>query len=141
MGLTTNLAGLMVMEAARVLAGETAMTCSFPPNADDKGPTIAVSVTPMPSLRDLPGLYRVRLDVNRTLQMQGTVERVTKSDLDAVVLRGASDRQFHYAIGLHRSGEAVLSIQAPVDLPPASRPGHCIGHDKPMRHWTPDRTP
>ena len=137
MGLTANLAGLMVMEAARALGGEVAMTCSFPPNAGDKGPTIAVSVTPTPSLRDLPGLYRVRLDVNQTLHLQGTVRRALNTELDAVVLKGASDRQFLYAIGLHRSGEAVLTIQAPVDLPPSTRPGRCIGHDKPMQHWHP----
>ncbi len=138
MGLTANLVGLMVMETARALTGEAAISCTFPPTKSDPGPAIVLGVTPTPSLRDLPGLFRVTLDFGGKHPMRGTVQQARASNHDAVILRGTSKQHFRYAIGLSRTGQAVLTIQAPANVAPASRQGLCIGHDKPMQRWKPN---
>ena len=80
-------------------------------------------------------MVRVSFELNDKLNMQGTLRPAGKALDNAVLLSGTSERQFLYTIGLHRSGMAVLSIQAPVDLPPASRPGQSQGHQTTLFHW------
>ena len=136
MGLTGQLLGLMAMETARALAGDTAITCHFPPNETDRAPTIAFQVTPAPSLRDLPNLQRVTIRMNGKVRMAGTLRQSRQSGLEALVLKGRSERNFLYAVGMHHSGTAVLTIKAPVDLPPTSRQGRCTGQEQ---GWTTSR--
>ena len=138
MGLTTNLLGLLAMEATRSLTGDVDLSCSFPPSQDDHGPTIVLDVTPTPSLRDLPNLHRVILRFHGKSPMGGTVQKAAASNLDAVILQGISTQRFRYLVGLSRSGEAVLTIQPPADVPAATRSGICVGHDKPLLLWKPD---
>ncbi|MDJ0827870.1 MAG: hypothetical protein QNJ16_20485 [Rhodobacter sp.] len=133
MGLTAALIGLMALEAAQTLSGDAGIACVFPPSETTPGASIEFKVDPTPpSLRDMPDLHRVSMQLNRKMLMFGAVQRAQGAD--TVLFRARSQQDHSYTIGLHRTGVAVLTIQSP-KIKAASRPGKCVGHGGYMQRW------
>ncbi len=134
------LAGLIVTTLIESLAlGPRPMTCAFPA-AEPPEATIHVALRARPSLKDLPGLYRVELRVDDDDRLNGSAQPIASTDTPDILVRGSRGTSVHYAIGIDAEGRAALNIVWPET---ARRPerritrtGRCRNHERYIRDWT-----
>lgn len=114
------------------------MACAFPAKAPDQD-HIEIEMTARPSLKDLPGLFRVRMSIDgRALRASAQPIGATK-DRD-VLIRATRSGTVHYALGVDERGLAALNVVLQGETGDAAsqttRIGRCRGHERYIRNWT-----
>ena len=112
------------------------ITCNFP--LEDPGkPALNVELRPTPSLRDKPGLFRVRMQVGAREPVQATAQPIhdTKGRDVAVTAKGSDD--LYYALGLNHDGMAALNIRMGGTKASETLFGTCEGATRHMERWLP----
>ena len=116
------------------------LACTFPADRPDRS-HLEVLVTARPSLKDLPGLYRVRMEVDGKLHISGAAQPLSSTEGRDVIVRATMDRQVYYTLGVDETGAAALNVMdtAVVDEEPAevTRVGHCRNYQPYLRTWAP----
>ena len=119
--------------------GTRPMACTFPGTQVGED-AIEVVLTPRPSLKDLPGLYRVEMAVNGALRLPAAAQPITTTDQEDIMVR-ASDRPSRiYTVGVDAKGNAALNLLVrddPNAAPhEAMRVGHCRNYQKALKKWS-----
>ena len=111
--------------------------CNFPLE-DRSQPTLSVELRPTPSLRDKPGLFRMKMRVGARDPLQATAQPIDKTETRdmAVTAKGADD--LYYALGLNDDGQAALNIRLGGTTASETFFGTCQGADKHMDRWLPE---
>lgn len=130
---------LLALTMGMTLGGTTDINCEFPP-LDGRGPHLSVVLSPAPSLRDLPGLYRARFSITNRDPIPARIQPIqtTASRDMAMTAHGPDD--MIYALGFQDNGRAAINIRLG-DREPAyseTRTGTCRGMDTHMKRWLPE---
>ena len=120
------------------LAQDSEMSCTFPPVEPGDVP-IEVVMEGHPSLYDLPGLYRVEMEVNGT-GMRASAQPILATEKRDVVVRAAANEATLFALGFDDTGKAALDVvraeagQNPE--PRIRRTGHCRNYERYIQTWS-----
>ncbi len=126
-----------VIETAGI--GPKPLACSFP-GAYPGERAIEVTLTPRPSLKDLPGLFRVEMALNGGLRLPAAAQPITTTEGRDVLVRAGQTAGIHYTLGIDLEGHAALNML--VDGAPgeasreATRTGHCRNHESYIERWS-----
>lgn len=119
--------------------GPRPLACSFPGERPDET-AIEVEVTPRPSLKDIPGLYRVEMAVNGALRLPAAAQPITATKGQDVMIRAAQDRTTFYTVGIDAEGRAALNVMVTEDPDTepreATRAGHCRNYRTLIERWS-----
>ncbi len=118
--------------------GDPKMHCTFPPDRPgDKA--IEIVMQGRPSLKDLPGLYRVELKVNGN-GMKAAAQPILGTEEKDVLVRAATNETTFYAIGFDDRGLAALNVVwAEAGRNPETqmtRTGHCRNFERYIQTWS-----
>ncbi|MEL7461690.1 MAG: hypothetical protein AAFX59_00495 [Pseudomonadota bacterium] len=114
------------------LAGSAPITCTMTARDTDQPLTISVSLDPVPSLKDRPGLYRVMMDVGGTT-LSANAQPMHDTAEDDVMFRAKAGTHTFYTLGLRHDGAAAMYVArqgANVTLT-----GHCQHHERWFPGW------
>ncbi|MEM9031423.1 MAG: hypothetical protein AAGB18_02160 [Pseudomonadota bacterium] len=115
------------------------MACTFPGRTYNEE-TIEVVLTPKPSLKDLPGLYRVEMAVNGTFKMSASAQPITATDTRDVIVRASGDGTAIYTIGFDAGGNAAFNVmmagEGNSDPLEATRAGYCQNYERALERWS-----
>ncbi len=118
--------------------GAQPLQCRFPPDAPGDA-AIRVTVAPNPSLRDIPGLFRVRVTMNGVDELPGAAQPITHTPGRDAMVRAKGDNETFYTLGFDESGAAALNVlwALPADAPPKqmTRTGMCRNHERYIAQW------
>ena len=113
------------------------MACTFPAMEPDQRP-IEIEVSAQPSLKDLPGLYRVRMDVDGH-GLNAAAQPITGTKGRDVLVRASGLKGMLYAMGFDDNGAAALNVVklAEAGEPEAemSRTGNCRNYERYIQSW------
>lgn len=119
--------------------GPRPIACSFPGPPGQEVP-IEVVIRPKPSLKDIPGLYRVEMTVNEVLKLHAAVQPIFTTETRDVMIRAAEGENTFYTVGLDDQGRAALNIMITSDpdtVPhEATRTGRCRDFERYIRRWS-----
>ena len=79
---------LILFVLVETATGGTAINCDFP-GEDVAQKPIHVVLEPRPSLKDRPGLFRVRMLMNGRISLTGAAQPIPTTDERDVLIRGA----------------------------------------------------
>lgn len=119
--------------------GGRPVACTFPGRTIEET-SIEVVMTPKPSLKDLPGLYRVEMDVNGAFTLTAAAQPIRATDIQDVIVRGTRGDHTHFTLGFDANGQAALNIM--VDDGPdqspreATRAGQCRNYERAIQRWS-----
>ncbi|MEM9709499.1 MAG: hypothetical protein AAF871_11995 [Pseudomonadota bacterium] len=105
--------------------------CAFG-GSDLQAPPVAVTLYPVPSLKDRPGLSRVMVDVEGH-RLRGNAQPIDNTSDDDVLIRAQNERSEFYTLGLRLDGAAVLHVGGQ-DLD-ETRFGRCEFHEDWFPGW------
>lgn len=111
--------------------GGHAISCTFAGETPAE-PVLAVTMEPVPSLKDRPGLYRVILSLGDG-SVRGNAQPIASQESDAVMIRAKNGASSYYTIGLRRDGMAAMHVSegdARVTLT-----GRCQHHEPWVAGW------
>ena len=118
--------------------GPQPMACSFPAPEPGHDP-ITVHVEPLPSLKDGDAGYRVKMEFDGSLSVMAAAGPITTTSERDVMIRGATEDQTFYTLGLREDGAAALNLMwtQPKDQPVRqhTRTGACENHERHMQQW------
>ncbi|MEL6643696.1 MAG: hypothetical protein AAFQ79_07150 [Pseudomonadota bacterium] len=118
--------------------GPQPLVCRFPP-AEIGHQTIKIAATERPSLKDIPGLFRVEVMVNDTISLPGAAQPITTTELRDAMVRAVQGRTTFYTLGFDDTGAAALNILWAEDT--ASEPrevtriGRCRNYNSHLDRW------
>ena len=119
--------------------GGRPVACTFPGRTYNEE-TIDVVLTPKPSLKDLPGLYRVEMAVNDRFSLSASAQPIAATDSQDVIVRARSDGEAVYTVGFDAAGNAALNIlvrgATEADALEATRAGHCRNYERALERWS-----
>ncbi|MEM0947691.1 MAG: hypothetical protein AAGK37_09815 [Pseudomonadota bacterium] len=118
--------------------GGPEMHCSFPPHRPgDKA--IEIVMQGRPSLKDLPGLYRVEMKINGN-GLQASAQPILGTEDRDVLVRAATGDTTFYAVGFDDKGAAALNVVwAKTGENPETqmtRTGHCRNFERYIHTWS-----
>jgi len=122
---------LMLMSGALVEAPGNVIRCEFPSTAEI-GKPISVSVSPRPSLRDRPGLFRATMQLNGTDALPASIHPIRATDARDVMIRTKAGTSI-VSIGLRDDGRAALKMALGGEE--KTRVGECHGDLKYINRW------
>lgn len=113
------------------------VACTFHGRNETEAP-IEVVLTPRPSLKDVPGLYRVEMAVNGTFKLAASAQPIVATDTNDVIVSAKHGGDTRYTIGFDESGNAALNILITDDGPnrDATWVGHCRNHERVIHRWS-----
>ena len=119
--------------------GPQPVACSFPAIKGDET-AIEVVMHPRPSLKDLPGLYRVEMAVNGDLRLPAAAQPLATTPSRGILVRGVMDASVFYTVGFDANGAAALNVMwanATEEGPPReiTRTGRCTNYERIMDRW------
>ncbi|MDU8941986.1 hypothetical protein [Ovoidimarina sediminis] len=118
--------------------GPPSMACSFV-SPEPGEPPVEIMMIGRPSLKDLPGLYRVEMDINGR-GLKGAAQPIIATEGRDVLVRARRGEDVFYAIGFDESGTAALNIvwgmagEEPEKR--ATLTGKCRNHEKYIQVWS-----
>lgn len=118
--------------------GPQPVACSFPAIEGD-ATSIEVVMHPRPSLKDLPGLYRVEMAVNGQLRLPAAAQPITTTPGRDILVRGVMDASVFYTVGFDSNGAAALNVMwaETGEGPPReiTRTGSCTNYERVIDKW------
>ncbi|MEM9342678.1 MAG: hypothetical protein AAGA87_06500 [Pseudomonadota bacterium] len=113
------------------------MTCMFT-NIETAEDHVEITLRAQPSLKDVPGLYRVQMHVDGR-RLKAAAQPIAATDTEDVIVRANLGKETLYLLGVDSSGLAALNIVwRQVDDSPerrASFKGKCRSHERYIRQW------
>lgn len=119
------------MLTALSITGSDGIDCAFSGKTED-APVIAVTLEPVPSLKDRPGLYRVMLRIG-TGQVRANAQPISTTDEVDVMIRAKAGAETFYTIALRQSGAAAMFITNPETG--RTFTGRCRNHEPWLANW------
>jgi hypothetical protein len=119
--------------------GPRPVACSFP-GTEAEERAIEIVLTPRPSLKDVPGLYRVEMAVNGGARLRAAAQPIATTDGRDVLVQARSGSKTHYTVGIDAEGRAALNVM--IDERPEAEPreamrtGHCRNHEAYIERWS-----
>lgn len=123
---------LFAILTAFSISGDAPISCTMTARDSAEPLTIAVTLDPVPSLKDRPGLYRVMMGVGQTT-LTANAQPMHDTTEDDVMFRAKADEGTSYTLGLRRDGAAAMYVArqgAHVTLT-----GHCQRHERWFHGW------
>lgn len=123
---------LFALLTAFSVSGDAPISCAMTARDTDQPLSIAVSLDPVPSLKDRPGLYRVMMHVGDT-KLTANAQPMTDTAEDDVMFRAKAEAGTSYTLGLRRDGAAAMYVArqgASVTLT-----GQCQRHERWFPGW------
>ncbi len=118
--------------------GGREMSCTFPPDSPGDKP-IEIVMQGKPSLKDLPGLYRVEMKINGN-GLPAAAQPILATEGRDVIVRAATGNTTFYAIGFDDSGAAALNVvwaeAGAVPETQMTRTGHCRNFERYIHTWS-----
>ena len=118
--------------------GPVPLHCAFPARGPDERP-IEIVMQARPSLKDLPGLYRVEMAIDGTGYTASAQPIIGTSGRD-VLVRAAEGETTFYAVGFDDNGAAAFNVvhAAEGDLPErqVTRRGVCQNYERYIQTWS-----
>lgn len=119
--------------------GPGPVDCSFPGTGPGEK-AIEVTLTAKPSLKDLPGLYRVEMAVNGGLRLPAAAQPIASTDGRDVLVRASEGGDIHYTVGIDDEGRAAINVlvedrkgETPRE---ATRTGRCRNFEGYIERWS-----
>jgi len=113
------------------------MTCMFT-NVETEQDYVEVVLRGQPSLKDVPGLYRVQMHIDGR-KLKAAAQPIAATDTQDVIVRANLGKETLYLLGIDSTGVAALNIVwRQVDETPerrASFKGKCRSHERYIQHW------
>ena len=131
--------GLILLAMLETTApGDREMHCTFPPDRPgDKA--IEIVMQGRPSLKDLPGLYRVEMTINGN-GIKAAAQPILGTEGRDVLVRAAAGDTTFYAVGFDDKGAAALNVvrtkegQNPETQ--LTRTGYCRNFERYIHTWS-----
>ena len=123
---------LFALLTAFSMSGDAPISCAMTARDTDQPITISVTLEPVPSLKDRPGLYRVMMGIGDT-KLTANAQPMTDTTEDDVMFRAKAGSETSYTLGLRRDGAAAMYVArqgANVTLT-----GHCQRHERWFHGW------
>lgn len=118
--------------------GQGAMHCAFPARSPGDEP-VEVVMRARPSLKDLPGLYRVELTVNGK-PLRAAAQPITGTEGRDVLVRASRGESVFYAIGFDDNGTAAYNMVHAADGGVPDRQvtltGFCRNYERFIHSWS-----
>ena len=128
---------LLAMLEATGLGGRE-MHCTFPPDRQGDKP-IEIVMQGRPSLKDLPGLYRVEMKINGN-GIRAAAQPILGTESRDVLVRAATGDTTFYAVGFDDKGAAALNVVwAKAGENPETqmtRTGYCRNFERYIHTWS-----
>ena len=116
------------------------LVCRFPPPQIGHE-TIKIATVERPSLKDIPGLFRVEVEVNDTITLPGAAQPITTTTQRDAMVRAVHGGTTFYTLGFDETGAAALNVlwAEATDAKPRelTRIGRCRNHDRHLDRWVP----
>lgn len=139
MGVTMFSALLLGVFVDTAGIGQRPMSCLFPSQLQGEAP-IEVVLTPRPSLKDIPGLYRVEMALNGVVRLKAAAQPIAATNGRDVMVRATQDETTIYTVGIDDMGRAALNVvqtgSADAATREATRTGHCREYERYIKRWT-----
>ncbi|MDA8586125.1 hypothetical protein N9L47_07590 [Rhodobacteraceae bacterium] len=103
-------AALLALTLGTTLGQPGDITCTFAAK-DGSRAVLDVALRPTPSLRDLPGLYRLNMRVGTRDAMPATAQPNLGTKARDIALTAKSADNLIYALGFGQDGQAALNIR------------------------------
>ncbi len=117
---------------------EPVMRCAFPALEEGHDP-IEIVMKGRPSLKDLPGLYRVEMEINGT-GIRAEAQPIIGTKERDVLVRANTGTATFYAVGVNERGTAALNVVWPeTDEAPErrmTRAGQCWNYERYIQTWS-----
>lgn len=118
--------------------GPQPLICRFPPPQIGHE-TIKFTAVERPSLKDIPGLFRVEVRVNDAITLPGAAQPITTTQLRDVMVRAVQGEATFYTLGFDDTGAAALNILWAEDTTQPTREitriGRCRNHERHLDRW------
>ncbi|MEO0694056.1 MAG: hypothetical protein AAFY90_14405 [Pseudomonadota bacterium] len=118
--------------------GPQPLVCRFPPPQIGHE-TIKVVTVERPSLKDIPGLFRVEMEVNDTITLPGAAQPITTTSLRDAMVRAVQNNATFYTLGFDETGAAALNILWAEDASQPTREitriGRCRNYARHLDRW------
>lgn len=119
--------------------GQRPMACLFPGQRQGEAP-IEVVLTPRPSLKDIPGLYRVEMALNGATYLKAAAQPIAATEGRDVMVRATEGERTIYTVGIDDAGRAALNVLVTSNAEASgfetNRAGHCRGYERYIKKWT-----
>ncbi len=119
--------------------GQRPMACFFPAEIEGDVP-IEVVLTSRPSLKDIPGLYRVEMALNGSLRLKASAQPIAATESRDVMVRAKENETTIYTVGIDDVGRAALNVQISQGGQDSAfeftRNGTCQEHERYIKRWT-----
>lgn len=119
--------------------GPAPMACSFH-SEDPATASVEIVLKGRPSLKDLPGLFRVEMDVDDRTGLRAAAQPIEATAGRDVLIRAKRGDRIVYALGIDEGGDAALNIVwGSIGEKPerrATMKGSCRNHEAYIRTWT-----
>ena len=128
---------LLALTLGTTLGTQGDITCTFA--ASDGGRArLDVALRPTPSLRDLPGLYRVKMQIGTRDPIPATAQPNPGTKARDIALTARSKDNLIYALGLDDHGKAALNIRLGGTAASETLTGACHGATPYLDRWLPE---
>lgn len=116
-------------------ADQSAISCRFERPAR---PDVVVSLEPLPSLKDQPGLFYLRMTFEGHPSLTATVRPIATTPERDVLIRAVARQATFYTIGLDAQGTAAFNMMHSTD--PGGQEtfvGNCRSFEQHLARWIP----
>lgn len=123
---------LFAILTAFSISGDAPISCTMTARDLDEPLTIAVTLDPVPSLKDKPGLYRVMMGIGET-KLTANAQPMTDTAEEDILFQAKAGSETLYTLGLRRDGAAAMYVAqkgANVTLT-----GRCQRHERWFPGW------
>lgn len=127
---------LFALLSSLTITGSDGIDCTFSGETWAE-PVVAVTLEPVPSLKDRPGLYRVMMQIG-TARVRGNAQPITTTAEPDVMIRAKAGAETYYTIGLRQDGIAAMLVSQGGDA--RTLTGLCQHHETWFPGWIGDTT-
>ncbi|MDJ1008109.1 MAG: hypothetical protein QNJ13_09835 [Paracoccaceae bacterium] len=128
---------LFALLTSFAMAGGDGIACTF--SGDDRAdPVLTVTLEPVPSLKDRPGLYRVMMVVEGA-KVRANAQPIAATVEPDVMIRAKAGAETYYTIGLREDGAAALHVAH--SGAGRTLTGRCQRHEPWFPGWLHERGP
>ena len=115
-----------------LVAGGDPITCTMTARDPEHKLVLPVTLDPVPSLKDQPGVYRVMMDIRGT-KLRGNAQPMTDTAEDDVMFRAKAPNDATYTLGLRHDGAAAMYVS--LNGTSMTLTGWCQRHEQWFRGW------
>ena len=99
---------LFALLTSFAIGGGDGIACTFAGETRED-PVVAVTLEPVPSLKDRPGLYRVMMHLGEA-KVRANAQPIANTSEPDVMIRAKAGTETYYTIGLREDGAAAIHI-------------------------------